>query len=77
MNRTDGYKRGLEPMDAVLELSRMAQFIALEDIQTLVYDLEHTAPMSAECALARAFLAWRKQLEQLPRASKQNRDEQR
>jgi hypothetical protein len=27
--------------------------------------LEHTAPMSAECALARAFLAWRKQLEQL------------
>ena len=70
MNRTDGYKRTLEPMDAVLELSRMAQFIALEDIQTLVYDLEHTAPMSAECALARAFLAWRKQLEQLPRAAK-------
>ena len=77
MSRTDGYKRTLEPMDAMLELSRMAQFVALEDIQTLVYDLEHTAPMSAECALARAFLAWRKQLEQLPRASKQNRDEQR
>jgi hypothetical protein len=55
----------------------MAQFLSLEDIQTLVYDLEHSAPMSVECALARAFLAWRKQLEQLPRASKQDRDEQR
>lgn len=72
MSRTDGYKRTLEPMDAVLELSRMAQFVAIEDIQTLVYDLEHSAPMSAECALARAFLAWRKQLEQLPRASKRD-----
>ena len=77
MGRTGGYGRAMPPIDAVLELSRMAQFIALEDIQTLVYDLEHSAPMSAECALARAFLAWRKQLEQLPRASKQNRDEQR
>ena len=77
MSRTEGYGRTRNPMDAVLELSRMAQFISLEDIQTLVYDLEHSAPMSAECALARAFLAWRKQLEQLPRASKQNRDEQR
>jgi hypothetical protein len=47
-------------MDAVRELSRMAQFIVLEDIQTLVYDPEHSAPMSAECALARAFLAWPK-----------------
>ena len=53
-------------MAAVLELSRMARHIPLEEMQTLVYDLEHTAPMSAECALARAFLAWRKQLEQLP-----------
>jgi hypothetical protein len=77
MSRTDGYKRALEPMDAVLELSRMAQSMALEDIQILVYDLEHTTPMSAECALARAFLAWRKQLEQLPRASKRDREEQR
>ena len=77
MSRTEGYRRAMAPMDAVLELSRMAQFISLEDIQTLVYDLEHSAPMSAECALARAFLAWRKQLEQLPRASKQDRDEQR
>jgi hypothetical protein len=77
MSRTEGYRRAMPPMDAVLELSRMAQFIALEDIQTLVYDLEHSAPMSAECALARAFLAWRKQLEQLPRASKQDRDEPR
>ena len=64
-------------MDAVLELTRMAQLIALEDLQTLVYDLEHTAPMSADCALARAFLAWRKQLEQLPRAAKQGREEER
>ena len=77
MSRTEGYGRTRNPMDAVLELSRMAQFIALEDIQTLVYDLEHSAPMSAECALARTFLAWRKQLEQLPRASKQDRDAQR
>ena len=77
MSRTEGYGRTRNPMDAVLELSRMAQFLSLEDIQTLVYDLEHSAPMSAECALARAFLAWRKQLGQLPRASKQNRDEQR
>jgi hypothetical protein len=77
MSRTEGYRRTKAPMDAVLELSRMAQFISLEDIQTLVYDLEHSAPMSPECALARAFLAWRKQLEQLPRASKQDRDEQR
>lgn len=77
MSRTEGYGRTKAPMDAVLELSRMAQFMALEDIQTLVYDLEHSAPMSAECALARAFLAWRKQLEQLPRASKLDRDEQR
>jgi len=74
MTRADGYKRALEPMDAVLELSRMAQFVGIEDIQTLVYDLEHTAPMSAECALARAFLSWRKQLEQLPRASKRDRE---
>ena len=57
MSRTEGYGRTRDPMDAVLELSRMAQFIALEDIQTLVYDLEHSAPMSAECALARAFLS--------------------
>jgi hypothetical protein len=64
-------------MDAILELSRMAQFMALEDIQTLVYDLEHTAPMSAECALARAFLAWRKQLEQLPRAARRDRQDER
>ena len=66
MNNNDRQRRGLAPINAVLELSRMARSIALEDIQTLVYDLEHTAPMSAECALARAFLAWRKQLEQLP-----------
>jgi hypothetical protein len=53
-------------MDAVLELSRLArQHITLEELQTIVYDLEHTAPLSVECALARAFLAWRKQLEQL------------
>jgi hypothetical protein len=52
-------------MDAVLELSRMAKHITLEELQTLLYDLEHTAPMSVECALARAFLTWRKQLEQL------------
>jgi hypothetical protein len=77
MSKTEGYRRTLPPMDAVLELSRMAQFLSLEDIQTLVYDLEHSAPMSAECALARVFLAWRKQLEQLPRTSKQDRDEQR
>ena len=77
MSRTEGYGRTRNPMDAVLELSRMAQFIALEDIQTLVYDLEHSAPMSPECALARAFLAWRKQLEQLPRAAKKDRDAQR
>ena len=77
MSRTDGYRRTLGPIDAVLELSRMAQSIALEDIQTLVYDLEHTAPMSAECALARAFLAWRKQLEQLPRGSGWGREQQR
>jgi hypothetical protein len=51
--------------------------MALEDIQTLVYDLEHTAPMSAECALARAFLAWRKQLEQLPRAVRRDREDER
>ena len=56
-------------MDAVLELSRMAKHIGLEELQTLVYDLEHTAPMSAECALARVFLVWRKQLEQLPTGS--------
>ena len=77
MSRTEGYRRAMAPMDAVLELSRMAQLISLEDIQTLVYDLEHSAPMSAECALARAFLVWRKQLEQLPRASRRDRDEQR
>jgi hypothetical protein len=52
-------------LDAVLELSRMAKHITLEELQTLVYDLEHSAPMSAECALARTFLAWRKQLEQI------------
>jgi hypothetical protein len=61
-------------MDAVLELSRMARHIPLEDIQTLVYDLEHARPMSAECALARAFLAWRKQLEQLPNAPEWNKE---
>ena len=77
MTRSDGYKRTFAPMDAVLELTRMAQLIALEDLQTLVYDLEHTAPMSAECALARAFLAWRKQLEQLPRTAKHGREEER
>ena len=77
MSRTEGYRRTKAPMDVVLELSRMAQFISLEDIQTLVYDLEHSAPMSAECALARAFLAWRKQLEQLPRAAKHGREEER
>jgi len=43
MTRSDGYKRTFAPMDAVLELSRMAQLIALEDLQTLVSDLEHTA----------------------------------
>ena len=52
-------------MDAVLELSRMAKHIALEEVQTLLYDLEHTVPTSAECALARAFLEWRKQLERI------------
>lgn len=77
MTRSDGYRRALTPLDAVLELSRMARSIALEDLQTLVYDLEHTAPMSAECALARAFLAWRKQLEQLPRAARRDREEER
>ena len=63
MNKTN--RRAYEPIDAVLELSRVARHIPLEDFQTLVYDLEHKAPMSFECALARAFLAWRKQLEQL------------
>ena len=63
-------------MDAVLELSRTARLMALEDIQTLVYDLEHTAPMSAELALARAFLAWRKQLEQVPRAVMRDREDE-
>jgi hypothetical protein len=64
MRRNDEKTRTVA-MDAVLELSRMAKHIPLEDIQTLMYDLEHTAPMSAECALTRAFLAWRKQLEQV------------
>ncbi len=77
MTRSDGYRRAVTPIDSVLELSRLAQSMALEDIQTLVYDLEHAAPMSAECALARAFLAWRKQLEQLPRATRRDREDQR
>jgi hypothetical protein len=64
MRRNDDNTRTVA-LDAVLELSRMARHIALEELQALVYDLEHTAPMSAECALARAFLTWRKQLEQL------------
>ena len=68
-------KRTLGPMDAVLELSRMARHIPLDDLQTLVYDLEHTAPMSADCALARAFLAWRKQLERLPNGSARSSDQ--
>jgi hypothetical protein len=68
MRRNDENTRTVA-MDAVLELSRMARHISLEELQMLVYDLEHTAPMSAECALARAFLAWRKQLEQLPTGS--------
>jgi hypothetical protein len=58
-------RRALDPVDYVLELSRAAMRIPLEDIQTMVYDLEHVAPLSAECALARAFLTWRKQLEQI------------
>jgi hypothetical protein len=49
----------------VQELSRAAMRLPLEDIQALVYDLEHAAPMSAECALARAFLEWRKHLDRL------------
>ncbi len=77
MTRSDGYRRAVTSIDSVLELSRLAQSMALEDIQTLVYDLEHGAPMSAECALARAFLAWRKQLEQLPRATRRDREDQR
>jgi hypothetical protein len=68
-------KRTLGPMDAVLELSRMARHIPLDDLQTLVYDLEHAAPMSVECALARAFLAWRKQLERLPNSPAWNKDQ--
>jgi hypothetical protein len=59
MRRNDEKTRRVA-MDAVLELSRMAKHITLEELQTLLYDLEHTAPMSTECALARAFLAWRK-----------------
>jgi hypothetical protein len=64
MRRNDEKTRTVA-MDAVLELSRMAKHIALEEMQTLLYDLEHTAPMSVECALARAFLDWRKQLERI------------
>jgi hypothetical protein len=71
MNKTS--RSTYEPMDAVIELSRMARYVALEDIQTLVYDLEHRAPMSVECALARAFLSWRKQLEQLRVGSEQRK----
>jgi hypothetical protein len=51
----------------VLELSRAAMRLPLDEIQTLLYDLEHSAPMSAECALVRAFLEWRKQLERIRR----------
>jgi len=64
MRRNDEKTRTVA-MDAVLELSRMAKHIALEEMQTLLYDLEHTAPMSVECALARTFLDWRKQLERI------------
>jgi hypothetical protein len=67
-------KRDFDPTEYVLDLSRAAMRIPLEDVQTLLYDLEHTAPMSAECALVRAFLAWRKQLEQLPGGSDGNRN---
>ena len=49
----------------VLELSRAAIGIPLEEVQTLLYDLEHVAPMSAECTVVRAFLEWRKQLERI------------
>jgi hypothetical protein len=58
-------RREYDSAEYVRELSRAAMRLSLEEIQTLVYDLEHTAPMSADCALARAFLAWRKQLEYL------------
>ena len=58
-------RRELAVGDYIEELSRTAMRIPLEEIQTLVYDLEHIAPLSFECAQARAFLAWRKQLEQL------------
>ena len=67
-------RRDYDPTEYMLELSRAAMRIPLEDVQTLLYDLEHSAPMSAECALARAFLAWRKQLEQLPRGSERDRE---
>jgi hypothetical protein len=58
-------RRDYDSTEFVLELSRSAMRLSLEELQTLLYDLEHTAPMSAECALVRAFVAWRKQLEQL------------
>jgi hypothetical protein len=67
-------RRDCDPTEYVVDLSRAAMRIPLEDVQTLLYDLEHTAPMSVECALVRVFLAWRKQLEQLPGASDGNRD---
>ena len=53
-----------DPLEYMLELSLSAMRIPLEELQTLLYDLKRTAPMSAECALVREFLAWRKQLEQ-------------
>ena len=58
-------RREHDSTEYVLELSRAAMRIPLEEVQTLLYDLEHTAPMSAECALVRAFLEWRKQLERI------------
>jgi hypothetical protein len=58
-------RRDYDSTEYILELSRSAMRLPLEEVQTLLYDLEHTAPMSAECTLVRAFLAWRKQLEQI------------
>jgi hypothetical protein len=58
-------RREYNSAEYMLELSRAAMRIPLEEVQTILYDLEHAAPMSAECALVRAFLAWRKQLERI------------
>jgi hypothetical protein len=61
--RSNDKRQPLPLIDAIRDLSRYATHISLEEAQTIVYDLEHSAPLSQDCALARAFLAWRKQLE--------------